>query len=287
MINDVVEFCRRSYGRGGACADCDNDCKGGCSACLRAIHRDSECNRAYNCANMCNWYVCQNMHKYASEIYYALNVLGLNSGRPRLNVCSIGCGPASELIAIEVFRKKHNQSLQYTFNGFDFNEYWNPIQAFVKSQTHNPDNVIFMNMDVFDHYRDSDDLPNMIILNYMLSDMLKMDFDRFNGFLDGLYNLFRRMPSGVLLINDINVGLNPRNVRYYYDRIAKRIKEENPNAKIYGYHFENTMKRYYPYGTQHQRNTTFRVPNNIVREFNPNTECHSAQLLIIKHPVNQ
>jgi hypothetical protein len=147
-----------------------------------------------------------------------------------------------------------------------------------------------MNTDVFDYYRESEDLPDMIILNYMLSDMLKMNVDGFNGFLEELYNLFMRMPSGVLLINDINIGLKPDNVRYYYERIATRIIKDNQNSQIHRFHFANSKQdgdRYYRYGTQHQSNKTCLVPQNIMDDFKPNTECHSAQLLIYKPRVNQ
>lgn len=43
------------------------------------------------------------------------------------------------------------------------------------------------------------------------------------------------------------------------------------------------MKNYYAYGCQRARNAIlFEVPDNILSKYNTNTECHSAQITIVK-----
>lgn len=88
--------------------------------------------------------------------------LGLRSRKSALNICSIGCGPCSELIAIEEYRKKHGLTFDYTYTGFDFNDVWNPIQHQVALLSAMPDSIKFVNGDIFDYYKDTGDNPDMI-----------------------------------------------------------------------------------------------------------------------------
>ncbi len=119
----------------------------------------------------------------------------------------------------------------------------------------------------------------------MLSSMLKMDSNGLSDFLDKLCGLFQRMISGVLLINDIN----HTNVSKHFDTIATRIKENNPLAQIHKCYFDKNDGKCWHYGNNQQPNNkmAFQVPQNILNDFNPNTECHSAQLLLIKRNANQ
>lgn len=55
------------------------------------------------------------------------------------------------------------------------------------------------------------------------------------------------------------------------------------NVEAKCYHFADSMKNYYAYGCQRARNAIlFEVPDNILSKYNTNTECHSAQIAIVK-----
>lgn len=288
MIDEIVNYCHEKYkSKPLFCENCDEIfCTKGCKQCLHDIHFTQDCHRNYDCPYMCYYYVCQNIHKYATEMYYMwYDVLSYyynkNKAFPNLNICSIGCGPCSELIALEECCLKFNLSFPIEFIGFDKEYTWKEIQDYIKVQSSFSDQISFENCDVFDYYN-AHDKPNVIVLNYMLSNMLKNSPNGFQQFLHSLYTLFSEMPEGVLLINDINIGIDNTQVRYYYSEIIRSIRLDN-NIQPYCFHFADSGKKYYKYGTQRQNsNLIFGVPDDVSLTFDTNTECHSAQLIIVK-----
>lgn len=287
MIQELVNFCDASFAPNTEGFPCHNDPVTSCPDCLKDIHFNKVSGRKYDCVNMCHWYVCQNIYRYASEMVWQLHdkELGLRSRKSALNICSIGCGPCSELIAIEEYRKKQRLTFDYTYTGFDFNDVWNPIQRKVTLLSAMPDSIKFVNRDIFDYYEDTGDNPDMIILNYVLSDMLKSDLGTFSSFIDNLCKFVSGLPSCAVLINDINRGVDKTDPRGYYSKIYQKIRQScgmnNVEAKCY--HFADSMKNYYAYGGQRARNAIlFEVPDNILSKYKTNAECHSAQITIVK-----
>jgi len=287
MIQELVEFCDASFAPNTKGFPCNNEPFTSCIDCLKEIHFNKTSERKYDCVNMCHWYVCQDIYRYASEMAWLLHDkdLGLRTRTSPLNICSIGCGPCSELIAIEEYRKKYGLTFEYTYTGFDLNNVWNPIQNKVASLSASPDVIRFVHGDVFEYYSRSDERPNMIILNYMLSDMLKYGQDAFSTFIENLCNFVAELPSCAVLINDINRGVDKTDPRGYYSTIhggiAKGCGWKNIEAKRY--HFADSMKNYYTYGVQRPKSAIlFDAPEAIVSKYATNTECHSAQMTIIK-----
>lgn len=287
MIQELVGFCDKSFATHTQGLPCYGVPDMSCPDCLKKIHFEKDFERTYDCINMCYWYVCKNIYRYVTEMGWLLHdrKLGLRNRTEPLNICSIGCGPCSELIALEEYRKEYGLSFKYTYTGFDLNTVWEPIQRKVSSLSAPPNSIKFIPSDVFDYYADEDALPNMIILNYMLSDMLKYREDEFSAFIDNLCNFFAGLSSCVLLINDINRGVNKNDPRWYYPIIYKKIVEQcgNNNIESHCFHFEDSMKNFYHYGTKRNQNCIFgKVPQNIITKYSTNTECHSAQMIIIK-----
>lgn len=286
MIDEIVKYCHEQYQKKPLfCENCDEFfCTKGCKQCLKDIHFDPNCHRNYDCPNMCYYYVCQDMYKYATEMAYLWMTTqceyNLNNGQ--LNICSIGCGPCSELIALEEYCINKGD-IPYTYIGFDIELNWSEIQNAIINISKHPERITFENCDAFEYYK-SHDKPNVIILNYMLSNMLKNDFRNFPDFLQSLYTLFTEMPTGILLINDVNIGQTDKHVRYYYDTIINSIKAYNKNIKALKFHFKDSIKSYFEYGVQrHKSELLFKVPSIIATSYDTNTECHSAQLAIIKN----
>ena len=288
MIQELVSHCSSCYDlevgnvpfANANCVSCEN--------CLKEIHYPRETHRQYDCAVMCHYYVCHNIDRYATEMLWLFHdkALGLKSRTCPIRMCSIGCGPCSELIAFEEYYKNKNLPFEFTYDGFDTNRIWNPVQEYVKSISARPENITFHNEDVFDYYAQCDTKPNVIILNYMLSDMLNHDKDGFQTFLNKLNEFVKQLPSCAILVNDINLGQYDSQPRYYYQSLINMVSENlQPERLVVSKaHFVDSLKPYYRYGNNPRaRNSIlFRVPDEISSKFVTNTECHSAQLLIIK-----
>ena len=291
MIQELVNYCKTQFEREGGTSSCAGQMCVSCTDCLKEIHFDRESTRKYDCVKMCYWYVCQNIYRYSTEMLWLFHEreLGLKNRKTPLRICSIGCGPCSELIAFEEYYRNKELPFEFTYTGFDTNTIWNPIQGYIASLSSYPDKVSFCHEDVFEHYAKVDEHPNVIILNYMLSDMLKYGKEAFVAFLKKLGVFIEELPSCALLINDINLGISDTQPRFYYSSIVNMIRKNNKGHKVsvtYS-HFKDSKKNYYHYGNERVKNDVlFKVPYEISTKFVTNTECHSAQLLIIKYKEN-
>lgn len=285
MINVIVNYCHGKYqNRGNNCANCNNAfCFSNCEQCLKGIHFDPNCHRSYDCPNMCYYYVCQNIYKYVSEMAWVWNdfiIQNVGQRKPfqQLEICSIGCGPCSELIALEEYCSRNKLTLPFSFVGFDIENTWNEIQSVVKSNSSNPNAISFEHTDVFNYYT-THNKPNVIVLNYVLSSMVKNAPNSIMAFIGSLCNLINTQNPFAILINDINYS----STRGYFDRLLLSIISQNNGISFQKSHFENSQKNYYPYGNQRGHSRLLIVPNiQIQQTYSPNSECHSAQIMIIK-----
>ena len=288
MIQELVDYCKTQYERESCNVPCIDQSRTSCTDCLKEIHFDRESARKYDCIKMCYWYVCQDIYRYATEMLWLFHEKGLSlkTRQNPLRICSIGCGPCSELVAFEEYYKNKDLPFEFSYTGFDTNIIWNPIQEYIGTLSSYPNNVSFYHKDVFDYYAKVVERPNVIILNYMLSDMLKYGKDALVSFLKKLGDFVETLPSCALLINDINLGLNDSQPRFYYGSIVNMVKNKSKGHKVSVScsHFGNSKKDYYRYGAERVRSDIlFKVPEEISTKFVTNTECHSAQLLIIKY----
>lgn len=287
MIQELVDFCNTCYTPVLKGFPCDDLPHMTCPDCLKEIHFNKKSSRKYDCVNMCYWYVCQDIYRYTTEMAWLLHdrELGLRTRMSPLNICSIGCGPCSELIAIEEYRKHYRLSFDYSYTGFDINGVWQPIQQEIISLSASPDLIKIINDDVFDYYDGTNERPNMIILNYMLSDMLRYGQKKFSAFIEQFCTFVNRLPSCAILINDINRGLDDTDPRKYYQKIYNSIVQGcgTNNIECKCYHFADSMKNFFSYGVRRASNSIlFSVPEDIASKYSTNTECHSAQMTIIK-----
>lgn len=282
MLNELVIYCDSLLGQ--------NTCLKGkevspinCSNCLKEIHFTNNQRREYDCQNMCCQYVCQNMHRYVTEMVYLFHdAYAWMKDQDNIRICSIGCGPCSELVAWEEYIHIKSLSPIYSYDGFDINETWTTIQEKVRLMISPSATVSFHNDDFFEYYSEKKEKPNVIVLNYLLSYILMDDIEEGKIFIRRLVEFLAQLPSYAILINDINLGLNQSHARYYYDRLAKYLCRSSQNFKYTKWHFKNSKKPYFAYGNERpDSNIHFEIPDEI-QDNMPNTECHSAQLLIIK-----
>lgn len=281
MIDEIVNYCDTQYQlKNGKCVGCKITCNSNCFQCLKDIHFKSQCHRSYDCKYMCYHYICQDIHRYATEMAWMWHFLFKEikwDTNCAMNICSIGCGPCTELVAFEEYCNRNKIQIPFTYRGFDLEKNWTELQKVARQYAFHPNNVFFEHIDVFDYY-ENNDKPNVIVLNYLLSNILKNSPKYIDEFVDKLCELFKSLPYGILLINDINYYTVRDN---YIEKIRKNCIKNNNNA--FKYHFANTTKDFYPYGKQLSKNNLlFDVPDDIISRYNTSTECHSAQLIVTK-----
>lgn len=281
-INQLVQFCHNSYERNGVCQGCENECKNSCLACLESIHDVNNRNRTYNCRNIVFCYTCKYIYRYSSEIEYLLREYSLvfNNVR-RLRVCSVGCGPCSELFGLHNFKTRNNLNFEIDFTGFETNQIWQPIHSQITKILDCDSRFVYG--DIFEYYDNQIELPNIIVLNYLLSDILRTNNEDFANFINSLCDLFRRMPNSALIVNDINLGKNITQVRAHFDPLITRLQAENDIRYVSRFHFANSQRWFATYGTLHDNNQLATKPMaEIEASYSPWLECRSAQFIIFK-----
>jgi hypothetical protein len=287
-IASLVEFCNSQYVESERrCEDCKNDCQGSCELCLQAIFRGMS--RRYNCRNIVNYYVCKYLYKYSSEITYLLKSLpNFFSHNDTLKVLSVGCGPASELFGIIKFLELSAFNNRIEYYGVDLNKIWLPIHEQIKAILTISSSRFaarFSHIDIFkltDKFAQESWKPNILILQYVLSDMLNFGEDDVEDFINNIINkLIKQMPFGsYLIINDINLGRDQTEPRYYYTKIFQATNKIT-SCGTFCYHFKNEFQRFYPYGQRHpSNNILFSIPDEIKSKYDPWRYCSSAQIAI-------
>lgn len=295
LLNDILEYCNDDYSNENhVCADCTHpgECPGNCAECLRQIHFEAGTpgkRHSYDCRNLVDFYVCKYSFKYTSEIVYALNeVSGFVDEKEILNVLSIGCGPCTDLFALDYMKDRgvfKYDELNYI--GVDPLDRWKRIHKEIKDSA---DDINAR----FEYEEIQDFLPSLteegfeadiIIMNYLLS-----DFHKYHGevevidFLNKLVYYIREVsPNAIVIINDINLDCSRGGGRDYYDMLSSALWE-------YGFrcirrHFDNDCRSgHYDYGDEYGSNGLLFSPIE-VREFEkyePFTSCSSAQMIIYK-----
>ena len=287
MLNELVLYCESLLDMS-SCLKTQKISPTDCANCLKEIHFGNDNGREYDCLNMCCQYVCQNMHRYVTEMVYLFHDTynqWIKNRQEQLVMCSIGCGPCSELVAWEEYARRQHLDIPYSYDGFDTNSMWSKIRNEVKSLVSPYGNVSFHNEDIFEYYSKREEKPNVIILNYLLSDIFRDDVLEGKAFIRSFLKFLSQLSTYAILINDINLGLSESHARYYFDRLASYLcRSSNNNVECMRWHFRDTKKNYFEYGEErHDSRILFDLPSKIINNNMPNTECHSAQLLIIRN----
>ena len=284
-INELIDFCFSHYDRKDQCIDCVNseECQGGCLKCLEYIHQVNT-KREFNCPNITFCYTCHHIHRYSTEIEYLLNkYVAIFKNTQQIRLWSIGCGPCSELFGLYNFKINNKLPFDIDYKGFDLNKVWNPIHEKIHSMNYFSSE--FHYEDFFEYVQRTDEQPNMLILNYVLSDILRTNKISIDTFISDFCSYVNDINKCVVIVNDINLGETNSGPRYYYKVFDKHIRAKSEiMGKIGCFHFVNNQAEYFRYGTQHENNIVQIIPPENIKVFNPWMECRSAQLFIIKQP---
>jgi hypothetical protein len=263
------------------CLCCPNKDKGACaclncSTCFQEIFFSRK-DRIYNCENITYNYVNRYMFQYYSEIYHMLNIIktfslsNLFTQNKTLNICSIGCGPCSELFAINDFLNSNNIYLKQYY-GFEKNHIWGHTHKMIQELI-TP--CIFYYDDFFKVVGKDIEFPDILIMNYLLSDLEA--HNELNSFLGDMTSIIDQMPTpSIIIINDINY-MNPR------DSFSNIYKGKN---KIDRYEFSH--RGGYSYGfiindTNVYTGMTSENINKFKEKFGTKLKCSSAMYLITKN----
>ena len=211
-FSTYINYCAQQFANIAKCQNCPygqciHDFPGNpnmdCSSCLNKIHKKANQGRyTYQCQKITYNYILRHGHRYASEIDKILSLLKQTEGvqLPNdLNVASIGCGPCTELFGVV------NQFGGHTihYKGFDMNAIWQPLTMYERTLFPNTD-IQFYNQDFFDFMTGGNWHVNVLILNYMLSDMARCQTPaQCSVFIDNIISLCDNGRINYIVINDI------------------------------------------------------------------------------------
>lgn len=284
------------------CEQCSYNtyCPHDCGKCLEFIHYPQRSphdapKRQYDCRNMADYYACKYSCRYTSEIVYALERYKDLPSLSSIKVLSFGCGPCTDLFALDYLRTERKFSFQHLeYRGVDYNQYvWSHIHHDIEVCAGN-------NIEVKYYYADACELihtiaqgtwiPNLIVFQYVFSDM-RRNTNREN--IDNFINEFARFyntkvrPNAYVIINDINANLDNNGGREYFDILSRRLN--NSDVRRGYFYNENSKTSYYSGGYPYGRNSIGQFPCNGNRfdirpwsRYVPFQTCASAQMIIKK-----
>jgi len=288
-LDDIVEFCLHSYREPQSCArcaygNCMNEGTSDCYKCLKKLHDVGNAEYTYSCENMTYCYILKHIERYASEIEYVWNMLPMNKAKSDIHFASIGTGASPELYSVVDYIEKNPINVNFTFVGFDHNPIWRPIWDYNMA---NIAGVSYQTSDFFSYY-ETQAKPNVLILSYVLSDMVrKNQFADTKAFLDNLVTFIVSMPKVLVIMNDIPYfGGNFYNLRTAYvcmEYLAQSLTKKEANLfAIKRYSFCDYNYWTSGYGAKHSSNGLIAKTTRDISAFAPFSYCNSIQMLIVK-----
>ena len=220
LLKNLIIFCDEFYQSHkkeiGACPNCSHEnrnCLGNCKSCLEELTWENFKRKNYNCEKLAAYYVCKFLNKFASEIFYLLTnekVEAILKTYNEFNILSLGCGPASDIIAFDEFiRQVLNKPINVNYTGIDIACKWQYIHEKicqeVSSLNYQPPK--FNYEDVTEEISEIDvSNTNIMVIENLFSALIRTKNEReMDLFLDNLANLISQMPKdSIVLINDIN-----------------------------------------------------------------------------------
>ncbi len=295
LLYDLIEKCsyRDEFQNGHEqCLDCSygDHCSGNCQICLQCVHypQSAPAPRKYDCVHMADCYYCKYAYKYASEIVYGLSCFAEIRNKKKLKIMSVGCGPCTELAAIDYLEEKgilNYEELQY--RGIDplgnvWNRIWDDIIKYFGDGINFYQNDILELVDIIVNHSW---VPDVLIFQYVFSDMYKhsniVEITKFIDKLSFFLNSCVEKPI-YILCNDINLSTSYGGGREFFDILESRISSPKIVRRM---HFDNVNKdRHYDYGDEYSSNALVfdEISYEIKRAYNPFDSCASAQILIKK-----
>lgn len=201
---------------------------------------------------------------------------------------SVGCGPCTELAAIDYLRKLNE--LNYTsleFRGIDpLRDVWKLIWRDIKEYF--GQGISFYDRDMLDMVDiivEKKWVPDLIIFQYVFSDMYKnSEEEDIKSFIGKLSDFLDQQTdkSIYILANDTNLGTLYAGGRDFFDILVKKINSPKIVKQV---HFDNSNReKHFEYGDEYKSNELIynSISKDIAELYNPFDSCASAQVLIKK-----
>ena len=304
MLQTILTRCDNRYDRANCeqCIDCSygEHCPHSCESCLDYIHNPSHApagapKRKYDCTHMADFYTCKYSCRYTSEMVYAIERCRDILNQRNLKVLSFGCGPCTDLFAIDYLRQ--NNTLTYDtleYRGVDYSkDVWRWIHRDIASFQSDEIQIKFF-------YQDACDLietiaagswvPDLVVFQYVFSDMQKhTDATSINNFIDTFAEYYNAKihSNAYIVLNDINLGREYGGGREYFDRLFRKLN--NSICRKGRFCNDNATSFYYPRGYTYGEDSDGEFPSNENlfdltqwRKYSPFNTCASAQMIIKK-----
>lgn len=252
-----------------------------CYSCLNKIHKKANQGKyTYQCQKITYNYILRHGHRYASEIDKILNLLKQTHGvqLPNdLNVASIGCGPCTELFGIM------NQFSGHTihYKGFDMNAIWQPLTTYERTLFPNTD-IQFYNQDFFVFMARGNWHVDVLILNYMLSDMARCQTPaQCSAFVDNIINLCDNGRITYIVINDIYLTYATETGYALMEELARKLRtDKNVDEREGRGRFVEPNPWQPEYGKKYPDALSFSIVEPAVVPYSPMGSCGSIFIVI-------
>ncbi|MDD6826635.1 MAG: hypothetical protein PUE12_11125 [Oscillospiraceae bacterium] len=294
LINNIVNYCNTEYNNidtSCLCKDCNHPskCTGSCKLCLEQVHypnRYSNGKRDYDCENMLNFYVCDYINKYASEMLYLLRKSEKLKELDEYHVLSIGCGAAPDLMAFERYIAEEDSKKEVRYFGIDKNNLWGNIHNMIRFYRND---IIaysdFIYVDAMEYFSSNTlDDTNVIVFRYVISHFYNTNQIQYiNEFFMNIIDkvVERKCPGEplIILINDTNSCNRGRD---HFLKLKDELQSRGYHGLCRNYYFnyriQNLAQRF---GEMHENNKVlFDLSCYDLNQYEPWTECSAAQLLI-------
>lgn len=299
VLSKIVSYCDKEYTASEAihpCSveQCTHDCKNqrsdsscNCISCLEEVHyHHINGRRTYNCSNLVNCYGCRYLNKFVSEFSYALRVRDIIKKFSQFRVISIGCGPAPDLMALELFRYENGLTTSLQYRGFDLNEYWVPIHQQINQYckaAHRMDAKFFYK-DAVDYFS-SKKFPeaNVLVLQYVISHFHNTNqFDQLHQFFENIVDsiISKMLRPSIVIIHDINHYAFGRD---QFTELTDILKSRGIHGSAYPRFFNNNIS--HPsqrYGESYPSTSLLYPPTDEIRNkyCRGNNNCSGVSLII-------
>lgn len=294
LIHEMIDYCNYEYNNSNTqcqCHDCNHpsECSGSCKKCLEQVHYPNmypNGKHYYDCQNMINFYVCDYINKYASEMLYLLRKSEKLREIDEYHVLSIGCGAAPDLMAFEQYCLEADRAKDIRYYGVDINPLWKRIhQQIKKYDSELINHTEFDYVDAMKYFKSTPLIDtNVMVLQYVISHFYNTgQIDKIKSFFTNLIkNVIETRKEHnpfVILINDVNSCNRGRN---YFEDLVEILKKQNYYGHCSLYYFDYNIKHDgQRYGKMHpQNNTLFDLDYIDLKMYEPWKYCSSAQMLI-------
>ena len=285
-LDQYLNWCDEQYSNTPHCQcgiDCTNEnyCGGiqtNCYSCIQRVHKWYNNKIHYNCGKMALYYVLKHTYRFGAEVFFELHRWLRNDicSWPDIYIASIGCGPCSELFGtLSLWRTLGKSDFSFHFRGFDIEPLWTPLRNQVKSYFRTIDVQPDIN-DAFTYYKNIQERVDVVILNYMLSDMRKFNTNQYQQFLTNLIAMISQIKPKYLLVNDIYL----RDSLTASNELLKNLKQAKITYRSAALQYHVFNPSIGKWGNQIQKQPFAMSNAAIVSKYQPFPETNSIQTII-------